>query len=226
MADIDYPRFYRLATRCQELASRAGVSATVSEGFTSVLAPLLTAYKATHDALPAAEAKAAKERGEGFVALGKIDQPYRVARAAVLLHRPYESLPETLKMQPTDTDKLNAVQALLHVLEAADAAHETWAGPLLTGEFGTLAPEVVREVSEAIAASTDLSHAVQARSAAYQPAYDAYLRFKNVVRQVFGATSREYHSIHIRAGHASDADPTAGTPAAAPPAAPPTTPSA
>jgi len=204
MADIDYPRFYRVLTRCQSLAEASTATDNVKKGWELVLSPLASAYRAAHDALSPAEEKAKKETGEELVALGKIDQPFREARAVVLMHRPYAQVPDTLKAQPTDTDKLNAIQALLHTIEEAHASHEAWADPLVAGAFFTLAPDVIRETTEAIAASKDLGHAVSARSSAYQPAYDAYLRFKTVVRETFGHASKEYRDIHVRARHASD----------------------
>jgi hypothetical protein len=115
----------------------------------------------------------------------------------VLAVLPDTVLPDTLKAQPTDTDKLNAIERLVDVLD--DHAGKPWADALLSGDFGQQAPKTVKELNEAIAPNRALSKVIGARAAAYGPAYEVYLRFKRLVRDTLGASSKEYRRIHLRA---------------------------
>ena len=111
-------------------------------------------------------------------------------------------VPDTLKRQPTDTDKVSAVEDLLDAID--DHVGEKWADEALSGEFGTMAPKFIKEMSESITASKSLSAARETRASAYGPAYEKYLAFKRVVREAHGPTSKEYQRIHLRAKTAAD----------------------
>ena len=101
----------------------------------------------------------------------------------------------------------------------------------MAGPLGTKGPDVVRNIEEAIAASKKLSEAKEKRAEAYGPTYDAFLRFKRVVRSALGPSSKQYRRIHGRAaardtedngggGGGSGAGPTGGGPTGGgPPAA-------
>jgi hypothetical protein len=116
---------------------------------------------------------------------------------------PEASLPATLKVQPTDTDKLNAIEALVDALD--DHASEAWAEEQAKGTFGLLAPRTVNELNEAIAANKAFADARDERATAYGPAYERYLRFKRVVRDGLGAKSKQYKRIHVRATSVEEA---------------------
>lgn len=205
MADIDFPRFARMLERCREVATAADADAAVKRVYDDQLGSLAQKFLAAHAGLPAAETAAGTERAQAEAALAAIDQPYRKARAVARAYVPEISLPETLKVLPTDTDKLAAIQSLLDELDRRDDS-EAWAREQLEGEFGTRAPEVIREVREWIAANVSLAKAREARSSAYLPAYERYVDYKNVVRNTYGPRSAQYRRIHIRRG--TDRDPT------------------
>ncbi len=197
MSNIDYDRFTRVATRCAELASDPAqppiVGLLYKETADLRISTFLTAGKAVDVAMTAF----AKENHEALQALTVLDAPYAVARSAVLAVFPQTVLPDTLKTLPTDTDKLNAIERLLDVID--DHAGKPWADALLAGPFGQQAPKTIQEVQQAIEASKARSRAITDRAAAYGPAYEAYLAFKRVVRSACGPASREYRRIHLRA---------------------------
>ena len=115
------------------------------------------------------------------------------------------SVPETLKSQPTYTDKKLAVERLLDAID--DHPDAPWAKTLLEGEFGKRAPLVIKEIDEATAADRNLMSARNERAKAYGPTYEAYLSFKRVVRSALGPASKEYRSIHIRSNGSIEDDP-------------------
>jgi hypothetical protein len=203
MASIDYGRFYRLLTRCTEVAAQAGLPGIVSIVYKDKAEAPIVAFINGCKGTETAMASFVKENREALEALGQLDGPYRVGRSTVAAMIGQIALPDTLKSQPTDTDKLNAIERLVDVID--DYAGQPWADSLLQGELGTQAPKTVKELTEAIAANKVLAKAQLDRAAAYGPAYEAYLGFKRVVRDALGPNSKEYKRIHLRA--------TSGTPA-------------
>jgi hypothetical protein len=197
MPTIDYGRFVRVLSRCAELAADASQPAIIGLVYKEAMEGLVTAFLEAEKATTTATGALGKEGHEARKALTDLDAPYRVARSAVLAVLPDTVLPQTLKVQPTDTDKLNAIERLLYVVN--EHAGKGWADELLKGDFGQKASKAVKELKETIAASTELGKANTARAAAYGPAYEAYLRFNRVVRDALGPTSKEYRRIHLRA---------------------------
>lgn len=193
---IDYGRFARVLTRSIEVAEEPDAHAVVVSVFKETLEASAAAYLGLERAVSTAMSAFAKENREGLAALAALDAPYRVARAAVLAILPETVLPDTLKSLPTDTDQLNAISSLLDIID--DHVGKEWADLLLNGEFGTKAAQATRELTEAIAANKDLSKARSDRAAAYGPTYERYLRFKQVVRNAYGAGSKQYRRIHLR----------------------------
>ncbi len=196
MPNLDYPRLVRFLSRSREMAATPGMDANVVTCYSGVLDSPSTAFLAAHKEVTRGESAYVKEREEATAALDALDQPYRVARSMVMAFVPTVKLPSTLRSLYTDTDKLNAIEALLDVL--TDHASEGWADAQLKGEFGTWASAAIKELGESIAASRDLDLAQKARASAFGPAYDAYLRFKRVVRHARGANSKDYRRIHMR----------------------------
>jgi hypothetical protein len=154
-------------------------------------------FLAAQKSVTAGESAAAKEGSEASAALESIDKPYREARAVTLAYLPTLKVPDTLKRQPTDTDKMTAIESLLDAID--DHVGTPWADEVLSGEFGERAPQAIKEISESVEANKSLAGAKQARAAAYGPAYEKYLAFKRVVRDVHGPASKEYKRIHLRA---------------------------
>jgi len=235
MGLIDYGRFTRIMKRCGEIAAEPGMHKSVVRVYDEVLKGGATAYLAADGGVTAAESSFAKENKEASIALDGLDAPYRVARSTTAAFVTGIQLPDTLKAQRTDTDKMSAIEGLLDMLD--HHAGEPWADELVQGEFGQKAATTIKEIGEAIAANKGLSEARETRAAAYGPAYERYLRFKRVVRDALGAKSKQYKRIHIREGsgngaedggdgQAGTATPNTGAPAQAgtPPATPGTPP--
>ena len=193
---INYERFKRLLTRCEEIAAEPIMNVGVVNVYTGVLKPVGDTFLKAHENVIAAESAFGKENHEAVAALGGLDASYRVARSVVLAFVPEVVLPATLKVQPTDTDKLNAIEALLDVLD--DHAAETWADEQLKGEFGVAGAKAVKEINEAIAANKALAKAREVRAASYGPAYEKFMAFKRVVRNALGSKSKQYKRIHLR----------------------------
>lgn len=207
--EIDYSSFDRVLTRAEEVAAEPDVKPSVKRVYEERTRESAMAFRATHAALRAAETASGKEGAEARVALLAIDAPYRLARAIAFSYVPTLQIPTTLKQQPTDTDKMNAIRALLRVLDERDET-EAWAAEQLEGDFGRLAPDAIREIEEWIQANKDLQRARDARIAAAAPAYERFLAFKDVVRQAYGSKAIQYKRIHLRPGAAeAPAEPSA-----------------
>lgn len=195
MSNIDYARFHRLVTRCIEVAGEQGAPPVLVEVYNASIAQPLQQYLGASNAVEEAQSDVSKEGTEATAALEAFDGPYRVARSATAAVVKTLKLPDTLKKQPTDTDKLNAIERLLTLIQ--ERAGQPWADALLAGEFGLRAPVVLQEVGEAIAASKALYKAKADRAQAFEPAWEAYLSFKRLVRDAHGAHSAQYRRIHL-----------------------------
>jgi hypothetical protein len=197
MANIDYARFVRVLTRSVEVATEQGLPPIIAHVYQASAKPHVEAFLTAADDVDKATSAFSKENREGLDALRDLDTPYRVARSAVLAVVKDAKLPDTLKAQPTDTDKLNAIEKLLDVID--EHAGEPWADALLQGAFGTKGAVAVKELNESITANKALNKAKMARAQAYGPAYESYLSFKRVVRDALGPGSKQYRRLHLRA---------------------------
>ena len=137
----------------------------------------------------------------------KVDPLYRTVRLIVLAVFPGQKVPDTLKAQPTDTDMLGALTTLLSIVKSH--AGEEWATAVMTGQFGTLAPQLEAALNQLVAATHALETARLQRLAAYGPAYKAYLLFKRVVRNTLGASSQAYRRLHPRKRGSTETEPDA-----------------
>ncbi len=224
MGSIDYGRFNRILLRCAEVAAEPGMKASVVRVYDDTLKVAADQFHEAYDSVAKAESSFNKENREAIEALTALDAPYREARSVIKAYAPETVLPETLKVLRTDTDKLDAIEKLVDVLD--DHSGEPWADELSQGEIGKKAAATVKELNESIAANKALAAARDARASTYGPAYERYLRFKRVVRDALGAKSAQYKRIHIRANAGADdaapetrpdrqtAKPKAGTPPA------------
>jgi hypothetical protein len=204
MGAIDYERFYRVLTRCGEIAREQGMKASVVRVYLDVLKPAAERFRSAHKAVADAEAAFRKEASEALAALEALDGSYKETRSVVLSFEPHTALPDTLNATKTDTEKLNAIEALLDVLD--DHEGEAWADEQEQSAFGQRAAGAVKEVNEAITANKALAAAGDLRAEAYGPAYERYLRFKRVVRDALGARSAHYKLIHLRGPSAADGE--------------------
>jgi hypothetical protein len=209
MAAIDFGRMERVLTRCGELAQQHDTATSVKTVYADKLEPEAKEYLEANRALPRAESSLKKENREAVEHLELIDQPYREARSVYLAYFEDAPVPDTLKTLPTLTDRKNAIEFLLDLID--DHEGETWADEILAGPFGDKASKVVQEIDEATTANTDLSAARKRRAEAFGRAYDAYLAFKNVVRNAHGSKSPQYRRIHLRSkGTFADEAPASG----------------
>lgn len=197
MADMTLELFARFLQRSQEIAAEPDMHESVTLVYQEVLKPHLEAYLPLHGAVTKAVSDWAKENKEATEAVDALDAPFRTARSVVLAFEPTIILPETLKSQPTDTNKIDAVETLIDTVD--DHIGTPWADQILAGEIGTKGPVVIREINEAIAANKGVSDARTARAKAYGPTYERFLRFKRVVRDALGPSSPQYRRIHGRA---------------------------
>lgn len=211
MRRIDFARFNRILTRCAELGTAQGAKASVSGTHKDVLGPPSSAFQAAHSTVRKAESVLAKASAASAYALVTFDATYGEARAVAKAYVPTEKVPATLKEQNTDTDKKDAIEVLMGIIDGNKA--ETWAQDLLEGDFGKQAPDVIAKLSATAAASLALGKARENRATAYGPAYEKYLAFKLVVRKAYGQSSKEYQRIHLRGQNAQAAGDDAEEPA-------------
>lgn len=214
MAALDYARLKRVLLRCDEIAKEPDANPIVLRVFTEVVQPTSNTFITAHDAIAAAESASAKERREAVEALRTFEPIFREARSVVLAYRRDAVVPGALSGKTTDTDRMGAIRDLVGIVDANNS--EGWAQDLSNGRFGQRAPNVIREVKESITATADLANAQLARAQAYGPAYEDYLAFKDVVRNAYGANSRQYRRIHVRANDAADDNDPAPGPAPEP----------
>lgn len=194
---MNHPLLGRSLERAAEIRNAPDVDSLVAMGYDDNLAGPAAEYDATHKELVLAEEEAKKQGGEALAALQRIDQPYSVARSLSRMYMPDITLPTALGTLRTETDKKNAIQTL-HDMLARRAESEEWARKVLEGEFGQLAPETVREINEWIVANAAVQKARKRRATAYGLAYEAFMDFKDLVRNAYGKSSREYRRLHVR----------------------------
>jgi hypothetical protein len=199
MSTIDHARFTRALNRCGEIAAEPGMKASVVLVYKGVLMPASQLYLAANDQVKKAESSFGKENKEALDALEALDGLYRETRSVAAAFVVGVVLPDTLKAQRTDTDQVDAIEDLVAIVD--EHAGEAWADTITGGDFGQKAPQTIKEIHEAIEANKGLSEARAARAAAYGPAYEAYLKFKRVVRDALGAASKQYKRIHFRDGN-------------------------
>ncbi len=202
MAMVDLDKMARLLVRCEEIALAPNAKPMVKLTYMGVLEERAHAFMDANRAVVKIESLQAKEMREANVALERLDQPYREARSVVKAFVPTAKVPATLKQLTTDTDRLQAIGGLLDVLKEYES--HGWAGELMGGVFGQTATSTMNEVAEGIAASRALADARKTRAEALEPAYEAYLRFKRVVRDAMGSKSLEYRRIHVRSSSGGD----------------------
>jgi hypothetical protein len=193
---IRFRLLVRLVSRGPEVAARPEMTDEGKWVYGALFAPAADAFCKSHTAVADAESTVGAMRLQVEQMASKLDPVYRTVRLIVLAVLPAQKLPETLKAQPTDTDRLNAVTTLLSVVKSH--ADKDWAVAVMTGQFGTLAPQMEAALKQLVAATHALETARFERLAAYGPAYKGYLAFKRVVRNTLGASSWAYRRLHPR----------------------------
>jgi hypothetical protein len=211
MAAIDHDRFNRVLTRCAELAAEPGMKQSIVRVHTDILKDASDHFRSAHWDVQQAQTAYGEKSADAERVLAALDAPYRETRSVVLAFVPAAKLPDTLKVQPTDTDRQNAIESLRKVLDSHTG--KPWADEQKIGEFGQQAPAALVVLSKAIATNNALADARHARTVAYDAAYERYLRFKQVVRDALGQSSKHYKRIHLRRSSQGD---DLSTPATAP----------
>ena len=194
MGAIDHDLLKRLLTRCEEVAVEAGMKSSVATVYDNVLKAPALAYLDAYAGVKAAENTYQEKLEASNVALDSFEPQFREARSVVAAFLPTLTLPATLKDQPTDTDQLNAIEDLNK--ELAKHSGKPWADQLMNGEYGAKAKVMVEALKELISANKARAKAREVRAAAFDPAYEPYVRFKRVVRDSLGETSKQYKRIH------------------------------
>jgi hypothetical protein len=190
--------FIRVLLCGPQVAARPEMSKEAKRVYDEVLAPVADVFVKSHDAVGVAENTVAEKGLQVRTILLTFDSVYRTTRSIVFAFSPAkQNVPDTLKAQPTETDMLRAVATLGSIVKSH--AGEGWADDIMTGQFGTLAPQMEGALNGSIAAKHALETARQARVNAYLPAYHGYLAFKRVVRNLLGPSSIAYRQLHPRA---------------------------
>lgn len=201
---IDQDLLYRLVTRCGEIAGEPGMVPSVTLVYSKSAAAPMAAYVAAYEAV--APKTTARTQAQEDVArlLGALEKPYREARTLALSFVEGVVLPETLRSAATDTDRGNAIRALQRLLD--DHKAEDWVVLVNAGAFAAAAPPALEALRASTAASTALSVAETKRAEAFEPAYQAVITMKSVVRDGLGRNTAQYRSLRIpRSGAAKQA---------------------
>jgi len=195
----------RLAARIVEIADSPDVPSDCKCAYDEVIAPTTDAFRESHRAVAVAKSASIRASLQSQQMRVEFNPVYLMTRTLVLKVDPAQVLPETLKAQATDTDALSAIATLVSVVKSH--ASEAWADALMAGQFGSLATQAEAALKAAIAASSALEKARNQRNAAYFPAYDSYLAFKSIVRDMLGSSSRAYRRLSLRTAGSKDAEP-------------------
>jgi hypothetical protein len=211
---VDYELLYRLLTRCGEIAGEVGTAASVKLVHSEIVAAPAAIYVAAHDAEGPAITARTQAHEVAARTLEALDGPYKEARTLAGAFVAGVVLPDTLKSASTDTDRANAIRALQRLLK--DHHGEKWVDAVDAGPFAGAAQPALQALDAAVAADTALLNAQTACSVAYEPAYKAMLKMKEVVRDAMGRQCSAYRRLRIPRGRAAkQADP-AAAPSAAP----------
>jgi hypothetical protein len=210
---MDYPRFTRMLRRSADIAAEPKMKPGIVLLYADVLQPVAEPYLAADAALKTAQSQLNARKIDAAAALAAIDEPYQAARALVAAYVAGVVLPDTLKAQPTETETVAAESELSSLI--LEHKGEPWADDLIAGPFGQLAPVAGPKIQDAVNANIALTKARLDRQKAYPAAYEAFVKFKKVVRTGLGRTSKQYQRINVRE---APEKPTQATPAKAAPA--------
>lgn len=204
--NIGMKKMVQVLGRCGETRASTTVSLVVST-HDSVLAPKATAFVSAFETAKEAKATLAVARIARDAAVSGFERLYLTVKAIIGLHVVGEELPGALSTQTTDTDTKLAIKAALDILNGHHG--ESWADALVSGDFGTRAPDVIAKITSAIEAAAQLYAAQVAAREAFDVVYPAYLGFKQVVRHMLGSSSPDYRRINVR-GKTVAVEPTPG----------------
>lgn len=193
---IDYVKFNRLVERIAEIAGAPGVSPVLATVYQHTTMVPLSRFATAHVAVDNATSRHNLAAKGLETRLEDMSRHSNTALAVLAIVQPQTKLPDPLKSQPTDTDQRQMLQRLLGIL--GDHAGEAWADALLQGDFGTQAPEYVQFLTDSIQAGNDLQAARKERAESFDPAWQAFVGYKRLVRSFFGPAARQYKRLHVR----------------------------
>lgn len=196
MPAIRFQKFDRLLSRCDEIGTADIAKPNVALVYKKCLAPASAAFHDAHSDVKTAESSARKQRAATDAMLATFDDTYGQTRAVVLAFESTLVVPETLKSQPTDTDRASAIKDLIKII--MDRTGTDWADDLAKGDFGAQAPAAIEQLGLSSKADTLLATARATRSTLFDQAHPVFMAFKNVVRRAHGQKSHEYRRIHVR----------------------------
>ena len=200
---VELSVFFRLCLRCREIMLEAGAPQVLVDVYQTTGQPLET-FSASMQTVKQAR-KRVKDANVGRASmLAEMDKLFRVARSAVGAIVPTTVLPETLKAQPTDTDKRDAIQELKSTIEGHAGA--AWADNLLQGEFGQKAAAAIQQLTEYVEAGNALQKAQADRASAFGPGWSAFVKYKRLVHATLGSSSRQYQGLRVRKISAGSGD--------------------
>lgn len=211
--------------RVERKASRAErIAGTSNNQAVKVAGPAVTeakvAFEAADQEVQRLTTTERRERGEGEAAVAALRPVYDTTRSATLVKQPHAELAGRAKSFSTADDLLVAAVKLEdHLARVAgiDAEHpldgqgatapsgEAWALSLLR-EVLPVVNAARKEHREAVEAGGELQKARERRAAARGLLEERLMAFRWVVRDAYGAHSKEYHSLRDRNAAEEDAD--------------------
>src|SRR5262245_42856971 len=106
---ISFQVLVRFVARIAEIAESPDTSSDIKCVYDKLIAPATNAFRESHDAVAAAKSAYTRASLLSQQMLLELDPLYLTTRAVVLMVDPAQTLPDTLKKQPTDTDALRAI---------------------------------------------------------------------------------------------------------------------
>ena len=206
--NIEFAVFARIATRCGEIVEEPGAPEVLVTVYQGACAQPLARYLAAMTEVDDATTRVNNAESGLTRLLEEMDQQFRIARSAVGAMLPDTKLPAPLRSQTTDTDKRKAIERLIDLI--TPHAGQPWADTLLQGKFGQTAAVAIPQLNESVEAQNALQKAKADRSGAFDEGWSAYMRFKRLVRNTLGSTSRQYRRIHVRAASGIEEEETPG----------------
>jgi len=204
--NIEFRVFARLATRILEIVNAPDANPVLCAVYQASCEQVFTRYLNAHTAVDDATTRASEATTRVEGGLEKMEQQFRIGRSALATISPDTKLPDTLKSQPTDTDKRTATLRLIELI--TPHAGQAWADALLQGTFHQTALDYVERLNASITAQNALQSAKTERAAAFEPAWGPYINFKRLVRDTLGSTSRQYRRIHVRSASSAEEEST------------------
>lgn len=206
MAAVDYTRFYRLVDRVKEVRVAPGAPPLVVIVYQRATEAPLARFSTAHVGVDDATTRLNQANDEIAKNIEAMKRYSNTALAVIAALLPQTKLPGPLTAQATDTDRRQMLQRLFTII--TPHAGEDWADELLQGDFGTLGTLFIGYLNDAIQAANDLQAAKTERAASFEPAWQAFIAFRRVVRSQFGPKARQHRRLQVRKVESDEEDET------------------